>query len=62
MCVGREFPKASWVALVEKNPPASAGEVRDMGSVPGSGESPGEGNGNSLQYSSLENIMERQIS
>ena len=47
---------------MEKNPPASAGEVRDMGSVPGSGESPGEGNGNSLQYSSLENIMERQIS
>ena len=46
--VGREFPKASQVALVEKNPPASAGEIRDTGSIPGSGESPGEGNGNSL--------------
>ena len=38
--VGREFPKASQVALVEKNPPASAGEIRDTGSIPGSGESP----------------------
>ena len=46
--VGREFPKASQVALVEKNPPASAGEIRDTGSIPGSGESPGEVNGNSL--------------
>ena len=36
--VGREFPKASQVALVEKNPPASAGEIRDTGSIPGSGE------------------------
>ena len=33
------------VALVVKNPPANAGDVRDMGSVPGSGRSPGEGNG-----------------
>ena len=60
--VGREFPKASQVALVEKNPPASAGEIRDTGSILGSGESPGEGNDNSFQYSSLENIMERRIS
>ena len=44
--VGREFPKASQVALVEKNPPASAGEIRDTGSIPGSGLSPGGGPGN----------------
>ena len=39
-----------------KNLPASA---RDMGSIPGSGRSPGEGNGNPLQYSCLENCMNR---
>ena len=38
-----------------KNPPANAG---DTGSVPGLGRSPGEGNGNSLQYSCLENPMD----
>ena len=38
------------------NPPASAG---DEGSIPGSGRSPGEGNGNPLQYSCLENPMDR---
>ena len=37
-----------------KIPPANAGNIRDMGSVPGSGRSPGEGNGNPLQYSYLE--------
>ena len=41
---------------VVKNPPASAG---DLGSIPGSGRSPGEGNGNPLQYSCLENPMDR---
>ena len=44
---------------VVKNPPANAGDVRDMGSVPGSGRSRGEGNGNPLQYSCLENLMDR---
>ena len=39
-----------------KNPPANA---EDMGSIPGSGRSPGEGNGNPLQYSCLENSMDR---
>ena len=34
-----------------KNLPANAGDTRDMGSIPGSGRSPGEGNGNPLQYS-----------
>ena len=40
---------------VVKNPPASAG---DMGSIPGSGRSPGEGNGNPLQYAYLENSVD----
>ena len=51
--------RASQVALVVKNPPANAGEVRDVGSIPGSGRSPGGGHGNPLQYSCLENPMDR---
>ena len=47
------------MALVVKNPPANAGDIRDSGSVPGSGRSPGEGNGCPLQYSCLENSMDR---
>ena len=39
---------------VEKNPPASAGDARDMDSIPGSGRSPGVGYGRKLQYSCLE--------
>ena len=42
--------------LVIKNPPANAG---DVGLIPGSGRSPREGNSNSLQYSCLENPMDR---
>jgi len=42
-----------------KNSPASAGDVRDMGSIPGSGRSPGRGHGNPLQYSCLGNPMVR---
>ena len=42
-----------------KNPPANAGDTRDAGSVPGSERSPGEGSGNPLQYSCLENFMDR---
>ena len=42
-----------------KNPPANVGDLRVMGSIPESGRSPGEGNGNSLQYSCLENAMDR---
>ena len=44
--------------IVVKNP-ASAGDARDVGPVPGSGKSSGEGNGNLLQYSCWENSMER---
>ena len=53
---------ASQVALVVKNPSASvrdAGDARDVGSIPGSGRPPGEANGNPLQYSCLENPMDR---
>ena len=42
-----------------KNPAANAGDVREAGSIPGSGRSPGERNGNLLQYSCLENPMDR---
>ena len=42
-----------------KNLPASAGDVRDAGSIPGSGRSPGGGHGNPLQYSSLETPLDR---
>ena len=45
---------SSQVALVVKNLPASAGDARDAGSIPGWGRSPREGNGNPLQYSFLE--------
>ena len=52
------YTGASQVALVVKNPPANAGDVRDVGSIPGWGRCPGGGNGNSLQYSCLENLMD----
>ena len=42
-----------------KNPPANAGDVRDVDSVPGLGRSPGEGYGNPLQYSGLESPTDR---
>ena len=42
-----------------KNPPANAGDIRDAGAVPRSGRSPGGGNGTTLQYSCLENPMDR---
>ena len=53
------FTGASPVALVVKNLPANAGDIRDAGLIPGPGRSPGEGNGNPLQYSCLENPMDR---
>ena len=45
--------------LAVKNPHSNAGVVRDTGSIPGLGRSPGGGNGNTLQYSCLENPMDR---
>ena len=47
------------MVLVVKNLTASAGDLRDVGLIPGLGRSPGEGNGNPLQYSCLENSMDR---
>ena len=47
------------VVVVVKNSPANAKEVKDLGSIPGLGRSPGGGHGNTLQYSCLENPMER---
>ena len=47
------------MALVIKNPPANIGDIRDMVLVPGLGRSLGEGRGNPLQYSCLENPMDR---
>ena len=46
------------VALVVKNPPVNAGDVRDAGLIPGLGRSSGGGNGNPLQYSCLETPLD----
>ena len=51
--------RASEVALLVKNPPATAGDARDLGSIPGLGRSPGEERGNPLQCSCLENPTDR---
>ena len=48
------------MALVVKNPPADAGDIRDADSIPGSGKLPGGGNGNPLQDSCLENPVVRE--
>ena len=45
--------------LMVKNPPTKAGDLTDIDSIPGSGRSPGGGHGNPLQYSCLENPMDR---
>jgi len=45
---------------VVKNPSVNAGDLKDLGSVPGLGKSPGGGHGNPLQYSSLDNPMDRR--
>ena len=47
------------MALVVKSPPANAGDIRDVGSIPGSGRTLVGGHGNPLQYSCLENPMDR---
>ena len=51
--------RASQVALLVKNPPVNAGDIRDLGSIPGLGGSPGRWHGNPLQYSCLENPLDR---
>ena len=52
---------ASQVVLVVKNPPAKAGDVRDVGLIPGLGRFPGEGNGYPLPCSCLENPVDRGV-
>ena len=49
------------MAVLIKNSPAKAGDISDVGLIPGMGRSPGEGNGNPLQYSCLENPMDRRV-
>ena len=53
------MPKDFAGGSVVKNPSADAGDTGEAGSIPGLGSSPGGGNGNSLQYSCLENPMDR---
>ena len=55
----QDRPRASQVALVVKNLPTDAGDIRGSGSIPGLRRSPGGGHGNPLQYSCLENPMDR---
>ena len=50
---------ASQGPLVVKNPPSNVGDIRDAGSIPGSGRSPGGGHSNPVQYSCLENPLVR---
>ena len=52
---------AAQVVLGVKNPRANAGDVRDLGSIPGLRRSPGRGHGNPLQYSCLENPVDRGV-
>ena len=54
-----ELLGASQVVLVEKNTLPNAGVLRDSGSIPESGRSPGEGHGDPLQYTCPENLMVR---
>ena len=53
------FLRASQMVLVIKKPPANLGDVREVGSILGSGRSPGGGHGYPLQYACLENPMDR---
>ena len=57
---GWVLPWQSRGDTVVKNPPANATDTGDVSSIPGSGRSPGGGNGNPLQYSCLENPMDRE--
>ena len=51
--------KDSQVVQHQRTPPANAGCAKDLGSIPESGRSPGEGNGNPLQYSCLANSLDK---
>ena len=58
-CASLSFLRVSQVAPVVKNPPANEGDISNVGLIPVSGRSPREGNSNLLQYSFLENFMDR---
>ena len=51
--------RASQLVVVVKSLPVNTGDIKDVGLIPGSGRSPGGGHGNPLQYSCLENPMDR---
>ena len=53
--------RSSQLGLVVKNPPTNAGNIREVGSILGSGRSPGGGHGDPLQYSCLENPLDRGV-
>ena len=57
----KSFKSCFSVVLMVKNLPANAEDVRDVGSIPGSGRFPGEGNGNPVQDFCLENPMDRGV-
>ena len=59
MSLGHVSQVASQGVLVVKNPPATAGDIRGVVSIPRSGKSPGGGHGTPLQYCCLENPMDR---
>ena len=59
LCSSYALTRASQVALVVQTLPTRAGDIRDVGSTPGSGRSPGGGNSNPLKYSCLEHPMDR---
>ena len=59
LVISRHNIRPSQEALLVKNPPADAGDIKDAGSIPGSGRFPEEGNDYPLQYSCLENPMDR---
>ena len=53
------YNEAMLMIIATKSPPANAGDLRDAGSIPGLGRAPGAGNGSPLQYSGLENPVDR---
>ena len=59
MLLTSSYSQASQVALAVKNPPANAGDLRVVGSIPDSGRSPGGGHGTPLQCTCLENPLDR---
>ena len=59
LCLNKKQARGFIGGSVVKNPPVNAEDTGYSGSIPGLGRSPGEGNGNPLQYSCLENSMDR---